>query len=299
MKTPNICVCVCTYNRATSLANTLYSLSHMANHDSVHWELLVIDNNSNDKTESVIKEFQNKLPLRYIHEENQGLSHARNRALKECAGEVLLFTDDDVRVDMNWLAAFTDAIRCFPDADYFGGRVLAEWPSQRPKWIRDEKMPLIGGLLVICDNGQEVRYYRDSDTGPFGASFGVRRRMFTKLSPFRVDLGPRAHVPGRGDDDEYLGRAKQAGYRGVYCGRSVCYHHTDPSRLRIRYMYRFGIQKGIAGKRISTDKDHGGSIVRELSYAMRGLFQLCKGRGDRFRQCVINMGIQRGMRQDS
>jgi hypothetical protein len=39
-----------------------------------------------------------------------------------------------------------------------------------------------------------------------------------------------------------------------------------------------------------------GSIA-ELMYGIRALVQLLKGRGDRARQCVINMGMLRGMRQ--
>jgi glycosyltransferase involved in cell wall biosynthesis len=299
MTLSKLSVCVCTYNRAKSLAHTLFSLTQLKDIKSLDWDLLVIDNNSNDQTKSVIKKYENHLPLRYIRETKQGLSHARNRALTECDSEVLIFTDDDVKVDVNWLSSYAEAVSSFPDADYFGGRILPHWSTEKPKWMRDETMPLIGGLLVICDNGPEVRYYRDTDSGPFGASFGVRRRMIKRLSPFRVDLGPKLHVPGRGDDDEYLLRAKQAGYRGIYCGRAVCYHQTDPKRLRIGYMYRFGVQKGIAEKRMSTDNNSRGSITLELNYAIRGLFQLCTGRGDRFRQCIINMGIQRGMRQES
>ncbi len=268
----------------------------MKHNKSLDWRLLVIDNNSNDQTKSVIKEYEDQLPLHYFRETKQGLSHARNRALRECDGEVLIFTDDDVKVDLNWLSAYAEAVTSFPDADYFGGRILPHWPTKKPKWIRDETMPLIGGLLVICDNGAEARYYRDTDVGPFGASFGIRRRMFQRLSPFREDLGPKLDIPGRGDDYEYLLRAKRAGYRGIYCGPALCYHQTDPRRLRIRYMYRFGIQKGIAEKRISTDNHSAGSIIGELNYAILGVLQLCKGRGDRFRQCVINMGIQRGLR---
>jgi hypothetical protein len=61
-------------------------------------------------------------------------------------------------------------------------------------------------------------------------------------------------------------------------------------------MYHFGIQKGITERLINPDKNTKGSLSQELMYGIRGLYQLLKGRGDRFRQCVINMGIQRGLR---
>jgi hypothetical protein len=61
------------------------------------------------------------------------------------------------------------------------------------------------------------------------------------------------------------------------------------------YLYRYGEQKGIASRKI-----HGGthspSRFAEGIYLAKGLWQLLRGRGDRFRQCVINMGIAKGLR---
>jgi len=293
----SISVCICTYNRAELLSATLESLSALDIEPGLDWEVLLIDNNSSDNTRLVLEKFTDKLPLRYVFEPTQGLSNARNRAVRECRSNVLLFTDDDVVVEPSWLNGFVAAARGFPDIDYFGGRVLPYWPKGRPPWLRDEPMPLLSGLFVWYDLGQDTHPYDQAELLPYGASFAIRRRLFEQLGPFRTDLGVSGDTPGRGEEAEYLSRARSSGFRGVYVGTAVCRHRVDPLRLRLDYMYRYGIQKGL--ERVITDSKTfpGKTFFTELKYALKGLFQLMKGRGDRFRQCVINMGIQNGLRQ--
>ena len=292
-----ITVCICTYNRSNSLARTLKSFKAIPR--THNWVLLVVDNNSKDNTKDIIKFFNDDLPIKYVKETAQGLSHARNRAIKECFGDLLIFTDDDVQVTSSWISEFISAANHFSEADYFGGKVLPYWPSGRPNWLNDESMALLGGLFVRYDLGSAARMFTDGEPTPFGASFAVRRRLFEHLAPFRTDLGPIGTIPGRGDDSEYLGRARDMGFKGAYVGTALCSHWVDPARLRLIYMYRFGIQKGLAEIRMNRAVINKGSIGREVGFALRGLWQLIKGRGDRFRQCVINMGIQAGLRRAS
>lgn len=294
-----VTVCICTYNRARSLAMTLNSLRVSLPVLDFNWELLVVDNNSKDDTKDLTCGFMDRLPARYVHESKQGLSNARNRAMRECRGDLLVFTDDDVEFSPDWLRQFVNAARSFSDVDYFGGRILLRWQNGRPSWVRDEGMPLLGGLFGYYDLGTDTRRYEPADLGPCGANFALRRRLFEYVGSFRTDLGVSGPIPGRGEETEYLGRARNQGFGGVYVGSAVCYHRVDPNNLRLSYLYRFGVQKGIAEVRIKPDCDLKGSYARELMFALKGLFQLGKGKGDRFRQCVINMGIQAGLRRAS
>ena len=122
-----ISICICTYNRSESLWRTLNSLAKQDDIDSGAVEVLIVDNNCTDDTSNVVEAFREKLPIRRVTEFRQGLAHARNRAAADFRGDVLLFTDDDVRFGPGWLAAYRDAIRRFPNADYFGGRILPDW----------------------------------------------------------------------------------------------------------------------------------------------------------------------------
>lgn len=288
-------VAICTFNRAERLRAALASLVE-ANAPDVPWELLVVDNNSSDDTSTVAEAFAPSLPLRYVFEPEQGLSAARDRAMTEAWGDWLLFTDDDVLVDRDWLVHYFAAMRRFPDAGFLGGRVRPYWPEGRPRWVRDERMSLIAGLLVCYDLGEEGRAYAPGDPLPFGASFALHRAVFESVGGFRRDLGVKGGALGRGEETEYLERVRAGGWNGAYVGGACVRHWTDPRRLTLAYLLRYGYHKGRSG---------GGSrrslwrrSVGAGGFLLRGLVQLLRGRGDRFRQSVINAGIVLGVGSD-
>lgn len=259
------------------------------------WEVLIVDNNSSDNTPLVAEKFAGHLPIRYFFEEKQGLSYARNRALKECKGELLVFTDDDMLMPKGWLNAYKTAAASYPGAGYFGGRILPHWPHGRPGWIKDESMPMIGGLLGFYDLGETTRPYAEGEMHPFGANFALRRILFQRLAPFRTDLGVSGTIPGRGEEADYFCRAREHGAAGVYVGEALCLHRVQSEHLGLRFLYRFGIQKGIEIARLSGAVQTL-SITGELYLFLKSIFQLLKGRGDLFRQCVIALGMVRGKR---
>ena len=240
--------------------------------------------------------FVGQLPLRYLFEAEQGLSAARNRALYECAGDVLLFTDDDLWFDPGWLVNFERAFYRQPNAGWFGGRIRPLWEQGPPRWLRDEKMALIAGLLGHYDLGVQDRAYSDADPSPFGASFALRRSTFDRIGRFRTDLGVQGDVPGRAEESEYFDRIRQSGIGGYYVGTSTAWHRQDPARFRFGYLYRYGIQKGLAAVRMGDRCVGSASYMQELVYGIKGAWQFVKGRRDRARQCVINMGIVHGLR---
>ena len=290
-------ICICTYNRAQSLKGALSSVFSQIGPSPHAVELIVVDNNSTDDTAKVLDEYRNTVAVRPIFERRQGLAHARNRAVREFSGDYLLFTDDDVRLDQAWLSAYENAIRRFPNADYFGGRVLPDWGQEKPHWIGAEPLALIDGVLVWFDRGAETRTFERTEQLPFGASFAVSRRLFDKIGLFRVDLGTVGKGLGRGEETEFLMRARNVGAEGVYVGEALSFHAVDPKRLQLRSLYRYGVASGKSHNAI-TDRAHRGGYGPALWFVLRGLYQAANGHGDRFRQCVINAGIEIGTRPD-
>src|SRR5262245_38638056 len=288
---PKLSICICTYNRGESLKRTLNSLVSQKGIESEAIEVLVVDNNSTDITPKVLEAFRKSLPVRCMTESQQGLANARNRAAAEFRGDVVLFTDDDVRFERGWLSAYQGAIRRFPNAEYFGGRILPDWGEAKPRWIGNEPLPLIDGVLVWFDHGVETRPLLPTEPLPFGASFAVKRSLFEKIGLFRVDLGTGGMGMGRGEETEFLMRARNAGMHGVYVGQAVCFHSYDPRRLRVRELYRHGVLCGRSHNAIMA-RAPSGSYWAAAWFVLRGLYQAVKGRGDRFRQCIINAGIQ-------
>ena len=291
-----VSVAICTHNRAQSLAVTLASVGALRD-PGVPWELLVVDNNSSDGTRQVIEAFGEGHPVRVLAERRQGLSHARNRALRACRGDLIAFTDDDVTLDPGWLEAYAGARARHQNAGYFGGPIRVVWPAGRPAWVRDEGLPLIGGLLGHYDRGPDEHAYAPGEPHPYGANLALRRALWERVGEFRGDLGVSGESPGRGEEAEYLDRAGSAGLEGWYLPGASCGHRVQAAHLRLRHLYRYGIEKGVAAARIGPAPAAGGKWGGEALHVLRGLGQIVKGRGDRWRQCVINAGIERGLRR--
>ena len=79
------------------------------------FEILVVDNGSTDATPEIVKEYQKKRAcLRYVQEPAPGVACARNRAIKETAGNFLAFLDDDAKAAPDWLEELSRPM-LFPD----------------------------------------------------------------------------------------------------------------------------------------------------------------------------------------
>jgi glycosyltransferase involved in cell wall biosynthesis len=228
---PGITVAICTLDRAESLVRTLASLRGEGKAGG--FEVLIVDNGSRDDTaaraDAQARDFP--VPLRCVREECRGLSFARNRALADARGDVLLFTDDDVTVRPGWIAGYR---RAFADARVAGagGRVLPVLPDATPAWFRAALGGELGGPSARYDLGEgarEIEIGADAAAPPVGANMGVRRDAALGLGGFSTALGWGTGLPGE-ETDLFL-RLLGAGGRVVYVPDAVVDHHVGAERL--------------------------------------------------------------------
>jgi glycosyltransferase involved in cell wall biosynthesis len=88
-------VIIPTHNRSGILRETLDALCAQTAPQCLK-EVIVINDGSTDITEEVIKEFNDRLPIRYFYQVQSGVSVARNRGLREASASIALLLDDDV-----------------------------------------------------------------------------------------------------------------------------------------------------------------------------------------------------------
>jgi glycosyltransferase involved in cell wall biosynthesis len=110
---PSATVVVATRDRPRQLARSLDALLRLT---YPSYELLVVDNApTTPLTAELVAAYADDHPhVRYVREDVPGLSNARNRGLREAAGEIVAYTDDDVEVDPHWLAALVAAFGAAP-----------------------------------------------------------------------------------------------------------------------------------------------------------------------------------------
>src|SRR6266404_6763274 len=100
--TPDLSVVLSTYNRAEVLRRALESLLDQ-DFDPRRYEVVVVDNNSSDRTRSVVEAFCAKTTnVSYLFESRQGVAYGRNAGIRASRAPAIAFTDDDLRVSRDW-----------------------------------------------------------------------------------------------------------------------------------------------------------------------------------------------------
>lgn len=239
----DVTVILCTFNRCESLGVALNSVAVSQMPESVSWEVLVVDNNSTDRTREVAAEFAEKYPgrFRYLFESRPGKSNALNAAIRDTTAPILAFMDDDVHVQPDWLHMLT---RVFADPRYAGagGRILPESEFTAPAWLETTR-PYALAPLAMFDLGPEAGRLEEP---PFGTNMAFRREVFERYGKFRRDLGPQPGSEIRSEDTEFGMRVLHGGELLWYEPAAVVYHQIARTRLTQRYFLKWWFDKARA-----------------------------------------------------
>ncbi len=241
-----VAVLIATYNRAALLGETLDVLARSETDPLMPWEVVVIDNNSTDDTRHVVRSRQAGYPVRltYLVERRQGRSAALNAGIAATAAPLLLFTDDDVRVEPGWLLAGARALD--DGADYVGGPVVPIWEAPPPRWL-DLTRGDLWGTIAILDYGPSRFTFEDRCRVPLGANMGFHRSLVERVGAFRADLGRSNGRRVLGQEvPELLARSRAANLSGVYVPEMRVHHHIPAARLTKRYFRRWWVGKGFS-----------------------------------------------------
>jgi glycosyltransferase involved in cell wall biosynthesis len=228
-----VTVAICTWNRAALLDRTLTRLRDLRTPPGLAWELLVVDNNCTDATPDVLARHAGRLPIRALREPRQGHSHARNRAVGEARGDLLLWTDDDVLAHPDWLAEHATAAERFPDAHFFGGPVRPWFEAPPPRWV-ERSLAKLGYCWALIDHGPEVRPLSDGEYG-YGANLGFRTDELRKY-PFDPGYGRVGQQLSSGDETRVIDRVRADGGTGVWVGTAAVDHFLPADRMTPRYV---------------------------------------------------------------
>jgi glycosyltransferase involved in cell wall biosynthesis len=171
--------------------------------------------------------YRDLLPIVPLNHPRPGKSGALNAALELARGELVVFTDDDVEADPNWLAAFAACAAIRSEFGVFGGRIVPDW-ERAPnapflKWIP------VGSTFAVVDDNESGPCAPDKVWGPNTA---IRRALLGEHVRYREDIGP---VPGgrfaMGEDLEIVLRLARMGVRTYRCAEAVIHHRVPASSM--------------------------------------------------------------------
>lgn len=287
-----ITIAICTYNSAESLANTLKSLCELQCSRHLDYEILVVDNNSNDGTPEVTEQYAEMMEGRlcYVFEGQQGLSYARNRALRESKGEIVSFIDDDVKVDPGWLQAVSTAFIKY-SAAVVGGRTHLIYPAPRPVWLSTN----IEFFLSRLDYGDDPIVNIEKDL--FGINISVLRQVALNIGGFDVKLGRRGKSLASGEETDFLIRIRKSGGIIVYEPRAIVGHIVSAKRLSKRWFLRRSYSGALTHARLSIKNGEAPNLSRAFEHMLRCFGSVAKATiggcttpGDLFSKQVFAVG---------
>jgi len=104
-----ISVVIPAYNEEKSIAKALKALASQITKEK--FEVVVVDNNSTDRTSKEVLKFKDKLNLRLVLEKKKGRGAARARGFKEAKGDIVMSTDADAEVPPDWIENLVSNLR--------------------------------------------------------------------------------------------------------------------------------------------------------------------------------------------
>ena len=225
MSLPLVSVGIVTWNSSIHLPNCLDAL---ASQSPIDFELIVVDNASNDNSLDVImKYFPQAITIR--NAENTGFCHAHNQAIRASRGRFYLPLNPDIEMEKNYISVLVADLETRPTYGSAAGKLLL-----KPRETSPHKLDSTG-LFIDKRRRQFLRGHAEIDLGQYdqpGEVFGVdgaaplyRREMLEdiKVDGQYFDEIFFAHK----EDVDLAWRARLLGWSCWYDPKAVAYHERN------------------------------------------------------------------------
>ncbi|MDH4319181.1 MAG: glycosyltransferase family 2 protein [Desulfobulbaceae bacterium] len=232
---PDISIVIPTYNRCSILVEALECLARQDTGGDFSYEIVVLDDLSDDKTPQVVRAFAANSPVavRYILGEGMGYTHALNSGVAEARGHYIAFFDDDQRTHAGWLGALYRVARD-EGADLVGGPIALRLPMENYKKMGPVYRDMCGEThnFIFPD-----RYIHKNPLPPGGNRL-VKREVFERVGIFDENM-----LTG-GCDRDFLLRALGAGFRPGWAVGGDIEHLINVERITPEHMKWYSLQWG-------------------------------------------------------
>ena len=217
---PKVSVVVCAYNEAATIDECLASIENLTYPD---FEIILVNDGSRDDTAAVARRHPS---VTVLDIRNGGLGAARNVGLEHAAGEIVAYTDGDVRVDPDWL---THLVRPFLTSDVVGAGGPNLVPADDPPMAQCIARAPGSPTQVMLDD-------RIAEHVP-GCNMAFRRDALLAVGGFNP-IYLRA-----GDDVDICWRLQARGWKVGFAPSALVWHRHRAS-LRAYWRQQVGYGEG-------------------------------------------------------
>jgi GT2 family glycosyltransferase len=266
---PAASVVIATRDRPGHLAEGVSSVLGSPGED---FELLVVDQGAPGESEAALAPHRHDPRLRYVRTDERGLSRGRNAGMALARAPLVLFTDDDCRVDPGWIGHMRRAFEEAPEAGLAFGRV---------------RSPDTGEGGYVATFVPEERIVRDwRPAAPIhwgiGANMALRRSLVESVGWFDTQLGAGAPFPA-GEEIDLTVRAIGAAVEVVHVREAEVLHVNVRRGREASWHWRgYGIGVGATlAKHARLGTPRGGASLLRVALAeagARSVSSLVRGR---------------------
>ena len=214
------------------------------------YEIVLVNNNSTDKTEELCKAFQKKYPdihFNYCVEKQQGLSYARNKGIEESRGELLVYVDDDATVFPDYLKAYDDFFNTYSSELVAGGPIIPHYEVDPPEWISYYTEVLLTAYLY---KGEKIIPFKNG-LFPGGGNACYRSEVFEKYGLFNVELGRKGNGLIGAEEKDFFSRLFADKKKVWYVPQAGIYHYIPAQKLTESHFKKLTYSIGVS-ERIRT-----------------------------------------------
>jgi GT2 family glycosyltransferase len=220
-----VSVIIVNYNGEKILEECLDSI---LNQTYKNFEVILVDNDSNDKSVEIVK---NKYPEVILIEEkyNHGFAGGNNIGYEKSTGEIIILLNNDTRVDKDYIEKFIKVFEDFPNCGIAQSKIVLDSEPDlldcAGSYWSGYTMLYHYGYLKKADNAEFNKPYKVFIVK--GASMITKRSVIEKIGLFHSDFW---HYFEEGD---FCHRSINAGYDNYYYPATTCYHKCGHSRIML------------------------------------------------------------------
>ena len=224
----DLSVLVCTWNNSRRLRLMLEALCQCEIPSGVRWEVVLVNNNCTDDTDTAAQEFAGRLPLVCVHEPEQGKSAALNTGMRHVRGRLVVHGDDDILPATGWIAAYWRAYCARPCGWYFGGPVASEFEGEPP---HPELLALAPASVRGLSYGEE-ELELEAGRWFIGLNWAAPAEALRRAGEYSTQLGPNPASGGDrvGEETEMMMRLGSQGCRAWWVPEARVRHLIPASK---------------------------------------------------------------------
>jgi len=214
---PTVSVIVPAYNAERDIAKLIGSLLDL-DYPKELLEIIIVDNNSNDRT----KETVNQYPVKLLEEKNIQSSYAaRNKGIRNAKGEIIAFIDSDCVATPQWIKEGVN-ILVSESADLVGGKVEFVYSKENT-----------AAELFDSITNMQIEFNIEESAVAKTANLFVKLSLFDKIGMF-------PYWVKSGGDVQWTGKATKNGFSLLYAPRAIVKHPARSLRALLKKQYRVG-----------------------------------------------------------